>query len=92
MENEVKIADYIQRMIVEKKELDERIVKLTAFRFSERCESLDDHQRMLLDDQSYAMKQYSDILSKRIYREKIKTGVIPDPDSSRVNVVGEMPR
>lgn len=80
--SEVKIADYIQRMIDERKELNEKIVKLVAFRFSEKGEdSLDDTQRMLLDDQFFQMKQYSDTLRKRIRIEKIKTGVIPDPDS-----------
>lgn len=77
MENEVKIADYIQRMIEEKKELDEKIVKLVAFRYSDKGdELLDDNQRYLLNNQFEAMTRYSDVLGHRIYNEKIKTGII----------------
>lgn len=77
MENEVKISDYIQRMIEEKREIDERIVKLVAFRYSEKAEGcLDDNQKCLLGNQFEAMTRYSDILGRRIHNEKIKTGVI----------------
>ena len=80
MENEVKIADYIQRMIDEKRELDERIAKLVAFRFSEEAdETLDREQKGLLDDQFRSMCNYHEILGRRIYVEKVKTGVIVPP-------------
>ena len=79
MENEVKIPDYIQRMIEEKKELDERIVKLFSFKYSEKAELLDDYQRNLLNNQLEAMARYSDILGRRIHNEKVKTGVIVPP-------------
>ena len=79
MENEVKIADYIQRMIDEKRELDERIHKLVTFRYSEKVELLDDYQRNLMNNQFEAMTRYSDILGRRIYNEKVKTGVIVPP-------------
>ena len=80
MENEVKVADYIQRMIDEKRELDERIEKLVAFRYSEKGdEILDDEQRHLMDAQFEAMTRYSDILCRRIYNEKVKTGIITPP-------------
>ncbi len=92
MENEVKIADYIQRMIDEKKELNERITKLTAFRFSAKGEALDDRQRELMDEQAYAMKHYSDLLFRRIINEKIKTSVIPDSDAPSMIGAPEMTR
>ena len=80
MENEVKIADYIQRMIDEKRELDERIAKLVAFRYSEKAdEILDDEQKYLMNNQFEAMTRYSDVLGRRIYNEKVKTGVIVPP-------------
>lgn len=77
MENEAKFADYIQRMIDEKRELDERIAKLVAFRYSEKGdEILDDEQKQLMGNQFEAMTRYRDILCRRIYIEKVKTGVI----------------
>ena len=76
MENEVKIADYIQRMIDEKKELDGRIAKLVAFRYSEKA------------DEILAMTRYSDTLGRRIYNEKVKTGVIAPPSPLSQNREG----
>ena len=68
---------YIERMVEEKRELDERIAKLIAFRFSEKGdEMLDDRQRGLMDRQFRAMTEYSDTLSTRIFNEKVKTGII----------------
>ena len=68
---------YIERMVEEKRELDEKIAKLVAFRYSEKGdEILDGNQRNLLDRQFRAMTEYSDTLSCRIFNEKIKTGVI----------------
>lgn len=79
MENEVKIPDYIQRMIEEKKELDERIHKLIAFRYSEEDYEIDRDQRNLMDSQFDAMTRYSRILSDRIYIGKVKAGIIAPP-------------
>lgn len=80
MENEVKIADYIQRMIEEKKELDERIVKLVTFLYSDKSESINQYQKSLLNTQREAMERYSHVLGDRILNEKILTGVIsPEP-------------
>ena len=68
---------YIERMVEEKRELDERIAKLIAFRFSEKGdEMLDDRQRGLMDRQFRAMTEYSDTLGTRIFNEKVKTGII----------------
>ena len=84
--SEVKIADYIQRMIEEKKELDERIAKLVAFRYSEKGdEILDNEQKYLMNNQFEAMTRYSDILGHRIYNEKVKTGVIAPPSPLNQN-------
>ena len=68
---------YIERMVEEKRELDEKIAKLIAFRYSEKGdEILDGNQRNLLDRQFRAMTEYSDTLSCRIFNEKVKTGLI----------------
>lgn len=83
MENEVKIPDYIQRMIEEKKELDERITKLIAFRYSENDYEIDRDQRNLMDSQFDAMTRYSRILSDRIYIGKVKAGIIAPPSPLR---------
>lgn len=79
MENKVKIPDYIQRMIEEKRELDERIHKLIEFRYSEEDYDIDRDQRNLMDSQFDAMTRYSRILSDRIYIGKVKAGVIVPP-------------
>lgn len=83
MENEVKIPDYIQRMIEEKKELDERIAKLIASRYSENDYEIDRDQRNLMDSQFEVMTRYSRILSDRIYIGKVKAGVIAPPSPLR---------
>lgn len=71
---------YIERMVEEKRELDEKIAKLIAFRYSEKGdEMLDDRQRSLMDRQFRSMTEYSDTLGIRIRNEKIKTGVITIP-------------
>ena len=67
---------YIERMVEEKRELDERIAKLVEFRYSERADQLDDYQKNLMYRQFRAMAEYSDTLSLRIFNEKVKTGVI----------------
>lgn len=71
---------YIERMVEEKRELDEKIAKLIAFRYSEKGdEILDDRQRSLMDRQFRAMTEYRDTLGVRIYTEKVKTGIITPP-------------
>jgi crAss001_48 related protein len=58
-----------ERVIVEKKELDEKLAKLKEFCFGSNTKvfaSLSPEERDRLEDQYTAMKQYSDILGKRI--------------------------
>jgi len=60
-----------ERVVNEKKELDEKIAKLKAFCFSPGSptfSALSPEDRDLLEDQFTAMKKYSDILSRRIDR------------------------
>ena len=42
-------------------------------------EILDDEQKYLMNNQFEAMTRYSDVLGRRIYNEKVKTGVIVPP-------------
>lgn len=75
---------YIERMVEEKRELDERIAKLIAFMFSDKGdELLDEKQRNMMGEQATSMARYRRVLTDRIRYEKIKTGVIPDPDADR---------
>ena len=67
------MEEYIERMIQEKRELDERIVTLVTFRYSEKGgELLNPGQRSLMDRQFSVMTAYSDILGERIFNEKAK--------------------
>ena len=38
-----------------------------------------DEQKYLMNNQFEAMTRYSDVLGRRIYNEKVKTGVIAPP-------------
>ena len=55
------------RVVVERKELNEKIVKLNSFLFSEGFTSVDWNTRELLLEQLFLMMDYSKTLSKRIY-------------------------
>lgn len=73
---------YIESMVTEKRELDERIVKLVAFRYSEKGdELLSEYQKNMMDRQFEYMAQYSRVLGDRIFNEKVNTGEIT-PDAT----------
>lgn len=59
-----------ERVVVEKRELDEKLAKLKAFCFpgSLVFKELSPVDRDLLEDQYNSMKDYSEILRKRIDR------------------------
>ena len=61
-------APHQQRVIEEKRELDEKIQKLTAFIYSEKFVSIvsDDDERIRLLQQDEVMRQYSRVLCNRI--------------------------
>ena len=61
-------APHQQRVIEEKRELDEKIQKLTAFIYSEKFVSIvsDDGERLRLQQQDEVMRQYSRVLCNRI--------------------------
>lgn len=57
-----------QRVINEKRELDEKLSKLTAFIETNAFNSLDKEDQMLLERQMIVMQNYISILEKRILR------------------------
>ena len=81
---------YIERMVEEKRELDGRIQKLFAFVFSDKGdELLDEKQRAMMEEQAISMTRYRRVLTDRIRYEKIKTGVVPDPDAGKTDMATE---
>lgn len=59
-----------ERVVIEKRELDDKLAKLKAFCFdrSPVFKGLAPKDRDLLEDQYNSMKDYSEILGKRIDR------------------------
>lgn len=57
-----------ERVVIEKKELDEKLRKLHDFLTGELIQSLPDEDQLLLKQQYKVMKEYSTILSDRIER------------------------
>ncbi len=64
------MEDYQERAIKERKELNEKIVKLTTFLFSEKVYSLDEVEKDQLHGQLHTMINYSTILFDRIVNFK----------------------
>ncbi len=60
------MEDYQQRVIDEKKELDEKLGKLRVFIRSAKFPTLPFIERDLLRKQMFVMEEYSEILGKRI--------------------------
>jgi len=60
------MEDYKKRVLKEKNELDEKIVKLSAFLFSEKSAGVDEESIRLMQQQIYTMMDYSIILGKRL--------------------------
>ncbi len=66
------MKSYQERLITERNELGEKLVKLKEFIVSLQFKSLPEEDRALLDDQCIVMKEYSRILDSRILRINIK--------------------
>lgn len=60
------MSDFKTRLIIEKNDLTEKIVKLSAFLTSEGAKKIDDMQMELLEIQLHAMITYQNILTMRI--------------------------
>jgi len=62
------MEEYQQRVIEEKKQLDEKLLRLHNFLSSDKLKDLDLDDQNLLVEQELAMKIYSIILGNRINR------------------------
>lgn len=58
--------EFKQRVIVEKKELDEKLTKLNEFLAKDKPSFITDYSWQLLSRQQVAMTAYSDVLDERI--------------------------
>ena len=67
--------DFIQRMEIEKQELDEKLAKLKAFLSSDRMDLVSNPMRELLLTQEDAMMTYSRALGDRLVMLKAKEPV-----------------
>lgn len=64
------MSNYVERMEVELKELEEKVEKLEAFIKTETFEALDEFKQGLLKAQKAAMDIYVSVLKNRILVEK----------------------
>ena len=62
------MSDFKDRLIDEQAQLEEKLMKLDAFRMSEKFEEIDDVQKALLNVQSAAMNTYNQCLKERLER------------------------
>jgi len=60
------MEDYQERVVNERDELGKKIMKLIAFMFTERFNSLEHEERTNLEKQLYIMIEYTSILQDRI--------------------------
>lgn len=60
------MSTFIDRLLTEKKELDEKIEKLNAFIGSDNFATIDETQKCLLPVQAKAMSTYGECLGIRI--------------------------
>lgn len=60
------MESFVQRIIDEKKELDERTGKLKIFIASDRFKALNTEMKALMEEQYFTMDHYSQILGKRL--------------------------
>lgn len=62
------MSDFKTRLIEEQAQLEKKLMKLDAFRMSEKFEEIDDVQKALLNVQSATMNTYNQCLKQRIAR------------------------
>ena len=71
------MKDWKVRLLVEHKELKEKLVKLVAFLNSEEYYQLSDNNKLLLKDQKIAMELYLNVLNIMVF-ENIDNITVPD--------------
>ena len=65
------------RLLVEQKELKEKMVKLVAFINSEEYYQLSENKRLLMKDQKIAMELYLNVLNIRVFGD-VDNIAVPD--------------
>ena len=60
------IADWKEDLLIENRDLTQRLIKLTNYMESDSFASLDELNRSYIEIQKSAMEQYKNILQKRV--------------------------
>lgn len=60
------IADWKEELLIENRDLTQRLIKLTNYMESDSFASLDELNRSYIEIQKSAMEQYKNILQKRV--------------------------
>lgn len=71
------MEDWKVRLLVEQKELKEKLVRLVAFINSEEYYQLSDNNKSLLKNQKIAMELYLNVLNMRVF-EDVDNITVPD--------------
>lgn len=79
------MEDYKERLIIEQKELKEKLIKLTEFINSEKFYELSKNNKQLLKNQKIAMELYLSTLNMRLFDDADKITV---PDLSMLQFMG----
>lgn len=81
------MEDWKERLIIEQKELKEKLIKLTEFVNSEKYYELSINNRQVLKNQKLAMELYLSVLNMRVFEDVDKILV---PDFSMLQTFGSM--
>lgn len=79
------MEDYKERLIVEQKELKEKLIKLMEFINSEKFYELSENNKQLLKNQKIAMELYLSTLNMRLFDDVDKITV---PDLGMLQLMG----
>lgn len=79
------MENYKERLIVEQKELKEKLIKLTEFINSEKFYELSANNKQLLKNQKIAMELYLSTLNMRVFEDVDKIFV---PDLGMIQLMG----
>lgn len=79
------MEDYKERLIIEQKELKEKLIKLMEFINSEKFYELSENNKQLLRNQKIAMELYLSTLNMRLFDDVDKITV---PDLGMLQLMG----
>lgn len=81
------MEDYKERLIIEQKELKEKLIKLMEFINSEKFYELSKNNKQLLKNQKIAMELYLSVLNMRVFDDVDKITV---PDLGMIQLMGDV--